>query len=128
MKNRTVASWQENGMLYTLTATPISDEIGIPHEVMTNSTSTANPYKSKELISVFEYLGNRTPESGTGAKIYAHAKKIGANYEVAEINTASYSGKIMLYERGFLDVYFNKTTATEQPIYIDDVDDDDLPF
>ena len=109
---RTVATWQENGMLYTLTASPISTE--------TSSTETKH---SSNMISVYQYLGNRTPEYGTGAKIYNHAKSVGAKYEAEELNTPYYQGKIMLYERSFLDSYFNNN-ETE----ISTEEDDDLPF
>jgi hypothetical protein len=111
---RTVASWQENGMLYTLTASPIKTEL--------NTTETTH---SSDMISVYQYLGNRTPDHGTGAKIYAHAKNIGAKYEAAELNTPYYRGKIMLYERSFLDVYFNNNTVVTESV---EYDDDDLPF
>lgn len=109
---RLVTSWQENGMLYTLTATPIDGE---------NTTPKA---QSSEMISIFQYLGNRTPEHGTGAKVYQHAKQVGAKYEAGDLNTPYYQGKIMLYERSFLDSYFN----TNQPIISSSVEDDDLPF
>jgi hypothetical protein len=109
---RIVTTWQENGMLYTLTATPINGE---------NTTPKA---QSSEMISVYQYLGNRTPEYGTGAKIYQHAKNVGAKYEAAELNTPYYQGKIMLYERSFLDSYFNNNETTISSIE----EDDDLPF
>jgi hypothetical protein len=116
---RTVASWQENGMLYTLTATPISESI--IEEPISDQTNTGH---SSEMISVYQYLGNRTPEYGTGAKIYQHAKNIGAKYKAEELNTPYYQGKIMLYERGFLDVYFNNNTTGISS----NEEDDDLPF
>jgi hypothetical protein len=116
---RTVASWQENGMLYTLTASPIHELI--VEEPILEQTNTGH---SSEMISVYQYLGNRTPDSGTGAKIYQHAKNSGAKYEAAELNTPYYQGKIMLYERGFLDVYFNKNTT----VISSAEDDGDLPF
>lgn len=111
---RTVATWQENGMLYTLTATPIEVET-------TTVVEPATP--TLGMISVYQYLGNRTPEYGTGAKIYQHAKNIGAKYEAAELNTPYYQGKIMLYERSFLDSYFNNNETA-----ISTEEDDDLPF
>ena len=108
--NRIVASWQENGMLYTLTASPI------------NITLNTAPVAS-DLISIFQYLGNRTPTAGTGAKVYARAKNINATYEAGVLNTPYYQGKIMLYERSFLDDYFNNNE-----IEISSDEDDDLPF
>ena len=114
--NRTVASWHEHGMLYTLTATPINTE--------TSNTETKH---SSNMISVYQYLGNRTPERGTGAKIYTHAKNVGAKYEAAELNTPYYQGKIMLYEHSFLADYFNNNPNTSSMPLNKDMDDD-LPF
>ena len=114
---RIVTSWQENGMLYTLTASPI--------DVENTSNITLNAVApAPDLISIFQYLGNRTPDQGTGAKVYQHAKNVGAKYEAGDLNTPSYQGKIMLYERSFLDTYFNNNTATTSIVE----EDDDLPF
>ena len=127
MNNKIVASWQENGMLYTVTAEPIITQL---NNIPSNNNLT-------EMISVFDYLHGRTPDSGTGQKVFNHAKQVGAVIETKEINTLRYTGKIMMYERGFLDVYFNKQLPTilepagmpgvKAPVYIE-VEDDDLPF
>lgn len=131
---RIVAEWQENGMQYTITAKPI------------NNTAPVFKASDKEMLSIFEYMGNRTPEKGTGDKVYKHARKIGAKFETKEVSTTNYTGKVMLYERGFLDVYFNNNTLntvksgtatpnipTSSPMletktYEYDADNDDLPF
>ena len=124
--SRVVATWQENGMQYTITATPIVEK----------SAPTSSGNKT-EMISVFEYLGG-TPEQGTGEKVYKYATKFGAKIETKEVKTTKYTGKIMLYERQMLDVYFNKDTTSVQqvpapePQQIELLDntyeDDDLPF
>jgi len=118
---RIVTTWEENGMLYTITATPI--------------TKTQTPISSgnkTEMISVFEYLGG-TPPTGTGEKVYKYATSIGAKIDTKEVSSTKYTGKIMLYERQMLDVYYNQdTTAVPVPenntesAY--DPDLDDLPF
>ena len=124
--SRIVATWAENGMQYTITATPIAEKPA--------PTSSGN---KTEMISVFEYLGG-TPEQGTGEKVYKYATKSGAKIETKEVSTAKYTGKIMLYERQMLDVYFNKDTTSvqevpaPQPQQIELLDNtyehDDLPF
>ena len=118
---RIVTTWEENGMLYTITATPITKN-QIP-------TSFGN---KTEILSVFEYLGG-TPPAGTGEKVYKYATSISAKIETKEVSSTKYTGKIMLYERQMLDVYFNKdTTAVPVPenntesAY--DPQSDDLPF
>lgn len=128
---RIVTTWQENGMQYTITAKPIDNTIPI---------STGPP---TEMVSVFEYLGNRTPEKGIGDKIYKKAKQVDAKIGHKEVSTANYTGKILLYERVFLDMYYNavvdntNTTPVVAPQVIQpsthpiidyDPVDDDLPF
>jgi len=118
---RIVTTWQENGMQYTITAKPINSNTAV---------STGPP---NEMISIFEYLGGKTPEKGTGDKVYKHAKKVGAKIETKDVSTTKYTGKIMLYERSFLDVYFNNNTyntpvLTKEPIIEYDANNDDLPF
>jgi hypothetical protein len=126
---RIVTTWQENGMQYTITAKPITQQ----------ETSIGPP---NQLLSIFEYLGGKTPEKGTGDKVYKHAKQIGAKFEIKNIETRNYTGKIMLYERSFLDVHFNQnttpatasvSTTTPSTTYVApvidyDPADDDLPF
>ena len=108
-----VSSWQHNGYIYTLSAEPIATE--------------------SELLSVFEYFGGKTPPHKTGEQVYEAAKKQGAVISSKEVSTTSYTGKVMLYERSFLDSYFNHSVPVPKPStipYVADsnVDDDDLPF
>jgi hypothetical protein len=98
--SRIVATWAENGMQYTITATPIAEKPA--------PTSSGN---KTEMISVFEYLGG-TPPAGTGEKVYKYAVSIGAKIESKEVSSTKYTGKVMLYERQMLDVYFNADTTT----------------
>lgn len=97
---RIVTTWEENGMLYTITATPITK----------NQTPTSSGNKT-EMISVFEYLGG-TPPNGTGEKVYKYAISIGAKIDTKAVSSTKYTGKVMLYERQMLDVYFNADTTT----------------
>ena len=122
--SRVITTWQENGMQYTITATPIEEK----------STPTSSGNKT-EMLSVFEYLGGKTPEHGTGEKVYKYAINSGAKVEAKEVSTTKYTGKVMLYERQMLDVYFNKdTTSVPVPkmqqieLRDDTYEDDDLPF
>ena len=123
--SRVITTWQENGMQYTITAAPIQEK----------STPTSSGNKT-EMISVFEYLGG-TPEQGTGEKVYKYATNSRAKVESKEVTTTKYTGKVMLYERQMLDVYFNQNT-TAVPVapvanipkqdLINSYEDDDLPF
>ena len=123
--SRVIASWQENGMQYTITATPIIEQ-----------SAPISSENKTEMLSVFEYLGG-TPEQGTGEKVYKYAINSGAKKETKEVSTTKYTGKIMLYERQMLDAYFNQNT-TAVPVapvanipkqdLINSYEDDDLPF
>lgn len=124
--SRVITSWQENGMQYTITATPIIEQ--------TAPTSSGN---KTEMLSVFDYLGGKTPPPGTGEKVYKYATNSRAKVESKEVTTTKYTGKVMLYERQMLDVYFNQNT-TAVPVapvanipkqdLINSYEDDDLPF
>ncbi len=122
--SRVITTWQENGMQYTITATPIVEK-----------SAPASSSNKTEMLSVFEYLGGKTPEHGTGEKVYKYAINSGAKVEAKEVSTTKYTGKVMLYERQMLDVYFNKdTTSVPVPkmqqieLRDDTYEDDDLPF
>ena len=117
--SRIVTTWQDNGMQYTLTATPIAE----------NSAPTSYG-NNTEMLSVFEYLGGKTPAPGTGEKVYKYATNSGAKIESKEVSTNKYTGKIMLYERQMLDVYFNQNTTAPNATtsIVEDNYEDDLPF
>jgi hypothetical protein len=124
--SKVITTWQDNGMQYTLTATPIIEQ--------TAPTSSGN---KTEMLSVFDYLGGKTPPPGTGEKVYKYATNSRAKVESKEVTTTKYTGKVMLYERQMLDVYFNQNT-TAVPVapvanipkqdLITSYEDDDLPF
>lgn len=124
--SKVITTWQDNGMQYTLTATPIIEQ--------TAPTSSGN---KTEMLSVFDYLGGKTPPPGTGEKVYKYATNSRAKVESKEVTTTKYTGKVMLYERQMLDVYFNQNT-TAVPVapvanipkqdLINSYEDDDLPF
>ena len=121
---KVVTTWEENGMIYTLVSNPIVVATPAPTGSIDN------------MISVFDYMGRRTPETGTGAKIWNYAKSIGANISTMQVDTPKYTGKILLYERSFLDDYFNQQTPDSSsavvppPVvaYPYDPINDDLPF
>lgn len=125
-----IATWEDNDMTYTLTATPIEKQ---------NTISTGTP---TDMMSVYEYFGG-TPTHGIGEKIYKYAKDTGAKTDTHDVATPRYTGKIMMYERSFLDtcghilgfqhtpkkvVIVAKNPVEEKPVIEDTYDDDDLPF
>lgn len=67
------------------------------------------------MLSLFDYLGK---PAGTelGGKVYEAARKDNIPVTTREVHTKTYSGKVMLYPKTFLDDFF-----TEKEV-------DDLPF
>jgi len=119
---KVITSWIENNQKYVIYSYPLESTI----EVTT------------DMISVFEFLGKRTPPFGTGKKVYDLAKHIGAKYTIKEINIPSYTGKVMLYEPQFLRENFNYLNQITIPSIetnneivttpINNKENDDLPF
>ena len=61
----------------------------------------------KELVSLFEYLGQ--PAGPVLGKAVAEAAKISRpKMNTRMVSTANYKGPVMLYERAFLDDYFQE--------------------
>lgn len=121
MATKVVTEWEENGYKYAIIATPINAEAEVER---TKSDD--------KMMSVFEYFGNQTPLHGTGQRVYEYAKKVGAHIDAQEVNTSRYSGKIMTYNKSFLDHYFNEIEGTTADIAPETtpapIDEDDLPF
>ena len=66
-------------------------------------------YKKRELImqmmSLYDYLGHAAgPE--LGRQVAYAAAKAGIKSEMKEISNPKYKGNVMLYPKGFLDLYF----------------------
>jgi hypothetical protein len=59
-----------------------------------------------ELMSLYDYLG-RAAGAKLGAKVGGVAKAIGARVGIREVSNKVYSGPVNLYERSFLDQFFN---------------------
>lgn len=114
-KKQLVTTWIENGRVYELFSYSV--------------TSAAVSADNSELISVFDYLGGRTPPAGIGKRIYDYAKQHNERVESKHIESKSYSGLIMLYTPEFLARWFSmensKTPEINEP---HSIDDDDLPF
>ena len=59
-----------------------------------------------ELMSLYDYLG-RAAGAKLGAKVGGVAKATGARVGVREVSNKVYSGPVNLYEKPFLDLFFN---------------------
>lgn len=86
-------------------------------------TVSVNPtYTATDMISLYEYLG-RAAGGSLGIDVYNEALRLNVPFSTHEISNSRYSGKIMLYPREFLNVYFNNQNDFD-PAY----EDLDLPF
>jgi hypothetical protein len=57
------------------------------------------------MMSLFEYLGYAAG-SELGKEVYNTANKLRETIRTQEVSNPKYSGKVMLYRREFLDIYF----------------------
>jgi len=73
---------------------------------------------NQKFISLYDYLGK--PAGGElGKQVHEAAKQSNQPVKSREVSTPNYTGKVMLYTREFLDIYFN---------HIDNIDSGELPF
>lgn len=66
------------------------------------------------MLSLFDYLGK---PAGTklGDEVYRAAKKTNTPVTTREVHTKTYSGKVMLYPKEFLDEFFNEGKTDDLP-------------
>ena len=57
------------------------------------------------LVSLYEYLG-KAAGPVEGAKVYAVAQKLNEPVESTYVENVKYKGKVMLYRKEFLKMYF----------------------
>ena len=58
-----------------------------------------------EMVSLFDFLGHAAG-APLGAAVYGTARRSSEKVETRIIETKTYKGKVMLYRKAFLDVYF----------------------
>lgn len=59
-----------------------------------------------QFVSLFDFLG-RPAGGALGQEVYAKAKEMKSKTSSRDVNTKNYNGKVMLYDREFLNNYFN---------------------
>jgi hypothetical protein len=65
----------------------------------------------EEFVSLFDFLG-KPAGSETGKQVYAAAKKAGEKVNNQSVSNKKFTGKVLTYRRGFLDIYFAVSTPT----------------
>jgi len=66
------------------------------------------------MLSLFDYL-KKPAGVELGNKVYKAAKKTNIPVTTREVHTKTYSGKVMLYPKEFLDTFFNETEVDDLP-------------
>jgi len=62
--------------------------------------------EKENFISLYDFLGK--PAGGKlGKEVFARAKALKEKTYTRDVSTKTYTGKIMLYRREFLNSYFN---------------------
>lgn len=59
-----------------------------------------------QFVSLYDFLG-RAAGGALGQEVYAKAKEMKSKTSSRDVNTKNYNGKVMLYDREFLNNYFN---------------------
>jgi len=93
-----------------------------------------------KFVSLMEHL-RKVAGKELGAQVYEAAKKMGIPTRIRQVDTPTYTGKVMLYPQTFLEMYFElephlkikqPITSTESDprdtFTVGDIQDNDLPF
>ena len=69
------------------------------------TTTESVSYEGDMMMSLYEYLG-RAAGGQLGSEVFRAAKSQNVPYDQQMVSTKTYSGKVMLYPRTFLQKYF----------------------
>jgi hypothetical protein len=75
----------------------------IQHFIKENNMETK---KVTDWVTAFEFLGKPIGKED-GAKLYAKFTSLGLTHKSKEISNKKYTGKINMYPRLFLEIYFD---------------------
>lgn len=88
--------------------------------------------ESENYLSLFDYLG-RAAGSELGLEVEEAASKQNITIRIKQVTTKTYSGKINMYPKEFLDSYFTKPALGTEILYNEPDNlppdySDELPF
>lgn len=75
-----------------------------------------------EMVSLFDYLG-RAAGTDLGAKVYQASTRLKEKVETREVRTKTYTGRVMLYRKQFLEEYFDIKQKSEVILSLGDRQD-----
>jgi hypothetical protein len=71
----------------------------------------------QELVSLYDYLGHAAGgELGKRVAEYHKSSTVKSKIGTRSVSNSKYTGEVMLYERQFLDHYFNPNNRSENDI------------
>jgi len=86
-----------------------------------------------EYLSLYDYLGKPAGKE-LGAEVKDDANQKGVPFQIREVSTPHYTGKVLLYPKDFLEFYFREPDSIhmedlpEGHDWMGNINDDDLPF
>ena len=78
-----------------------------------NTKETQQAMENNQMMSLYDYLGHAAGPD-LGKRVAEAAMLHGARIEEREIETRTYTGRVLMYPKDFLQAYFNDTLP--QPI------------
>jgi hypothetical protein len=72
----------------------------------------------KQMLSLYDYLG-RAAGPELGKEVFKFAKNLNSEIAIREVSNSKYTGKVTLYPKYVLDMYFAPSAPVEK---------DKLPF
>jgi hypothetical protein len=86
-----------------------------------------------EYLSLYDYLG-KPAGAQLGKEVWEAASKQGIKAQTREVSNPKFEGKVLLYPKDFLEMYFSEPESIhmedlpEGHDWMGNLDDDDLPF
>ena len=82
--------------------------------------------ENRKYLSVYDFLG-KPAGIELGRKVAAAASKSNLKLETREVSNPSYTGKVLLYPKDFLEAFFQAPDPLDS-LTLGDIQDNDLPF
>ena len=106
MKYQQLNHWLRIPMDEIVKDTPNDMELGEKvRQIYNNKDNNNKKDNSMSMMSLYDYLGHAAG-SELGQKVAQAAAKSQVKHEMREIANPAFKGKVMLYPRAFLDLYF----------------------
>ena len=82
--------------------------------------------ENRKYLSLYDFLG-KPAGMELGRKVAISASKSNLKLETREVSNPSYTGKVLLYPKDFLEAFFQEPDPLDS-LTLGDIQDNDLPF